>query len=338
MEKKKGTVEEDMSKTFVGEINQKSAIANDNTVTLENIVPPDGKEVPYSGEEQGSSKIENSSNHWNSNEKKKKKSNPLLIFLLMVLAFALGGIGTYYYFEIYQEKENISSNSKEVQKKTEKEEKEFNPNGTFITDLLERYDSYVITNCEIYENLYNKKSRVVSELDKEEIKYLVAKEALNINRGKTPTYFSSEDFHKAAIRLFGTNLTVEDGNINLYPNKEGAIFTYDKENNQYTYHAPEVGGTTTYTMERKNIKAIRNKDTLEVTVAIAILDSNTKKIYKGYNSAATNGSLGVEEVEGFTTDTFTIDKDYSKLDHYLYTFDYDTTNDNYVLTSIELVK
>lgn len=256
----------------------------------------------------------------------------------MLFAFALGGIGTYYYFEIYHTKEEISSNNNEVQEETEKDEEELNPDGVFITNLIERYDAYVITNCEIYESLYNKKSRVVSELDKEEIKYLVAKEALNINRGKNPTYFSSEDFHKAAIRLFGTNLTIEDGNINLYPNVEGAIFTYDKENNQYTYKAPEVGGTTTYTMERKNIKAIRNEESLEVTVAIAILDSNTKKIYRGYNSKATDGSLGIEEVEGFTTDTFTMDKDYSKLDQYRYTFDYDTTNDNYVLTSIELVK
>ncbi|MCI8346974.1 MAG: hypothetical protein HFJ12_03380 [Bacilli bacterium] len=336
MDKKKETIDEDMSKTFVGEINQKSAIASDNTVTLENLISSEVKETPRPVESQIIQKIEEQSGQ--SEPNKKKKRNPFLIILLMLFAFALGGIGTYYYFEIYHTKEEISSNNNEVQEETEKDEEELNPDGVFITNLIERYDAYVITNCEIYESLYNKKSRVVSELDKEEIKYLVAKEALNINRGKNPTYFSSEDFHKAAIRLFGTNLTIEDGNINLYPNVEGAIFTYDKENNQYTYKAPEVGGTTTYTMERKNIKAIRNEESLEVTVAIAILDSNTKKIYRGYNSKATDGSLGIEEVEGFTTDTFTMDKDYSKLDQYRYTFDYDTTNDNYVLTSIELVK
>ncbi len=335
MDEKEEIIDEDMSKTFVGEINQKSAIASENTVTLENVVTSEVEETSHPVDSEITSKIESEKNQRNPN---KNKRNPFLTILLMLFAFALGGIGTYYYFEIYHAKEDISSKNKEVQKKTEKKEEELNPDGVFITNLIERYDSYVITNCEIYESLYNKKSHVVSELDQEEIKYLIAKEALNINRGKNPTYFSSEDFHKAAIRLFGTNLTVEDGNINLYPNVDGAIFTYDRENNQYNYKAPEVGGTTTYTMERKNIKAIRNKESLEVTVAIAILDSNTKKVYRGYNSKATNGSLGVEEVEGFTTDTFTIDKDYSKLDQYRYTFDYDTTNDNYILTSIELVK
>lgn len=52
MDKKKETIDEDMSKTFVGEINQKSAIASDNTVTLENLISSEVKETPRPVESQ----------------------------------------------------------------------------------------------------------------------------------------------------------------------------------------------------------------------------------------------------------------------------------------------
>lgn len=157
--------EEEMSKTFIAEVGQKSAVVdevesldsteNNNSVSKE----PEGANFPEVKIEppkaNGQISEDNKSEEFNEstqeevktvepvtpsvdlsgtipgyekesfiyeNEKKPKKKNPIVTILLMILCLGIGVGGTYYYFEVYNQKDNTETTKKETEEK--KEEKE----------------------------------------------------------------------------------------------------------------------------------------------------------------------------------------------------------------------
>lgn len=337
MDKKSNRNEEDMSMTFVGEINQKSAIAKEKkeqekkNLRIEDL----SQEEEQNPLEKDFSSNEGEEELFSSKPKQNKKS-PIFIIFLFLLALGIGAFGSYYYFEVYQSPQESVSSKKDVQDE-KMEQEELNPEGVFVKNLISRYDIYTIFEHELCEILYNEEKVVVNDWDQNVISILAAKDASNQSGGISTNRFSNEEFHNSVVKLFGTDKIVKDQDIQYHLGE--ATYIYDANTGYYHYKEPQgLGGTTTYTFERKNLKAETNGEVLKVTVAIALLDTNTKKVYKKYQAKASNGVVVTDEVEGITIDNFSIDKDYDKLDQYQYTFHYDKENNNYFLTEIELVK
>lgn len=355
-------IENDMSNTFVAEVGQKSAIANND---IEELIPQNTatnfSETTNTLDSERPAVIpaENVNNVSNVNdlsdinnlanedipgfekestiysEPKQKKTNPLLIILLIIIALAVGAGGSYYYFEILNQKEVNSQNTENKESKTDKvSSEELKLDSILVNSLIKRYDAYLLSSIEIYQTLYSKEKMLASEMSEDDIKYLAAKTALSMSDVKGKISFTSEQLHEAAQMLFGPSVAITDGDINLMANKQGVVFKYDNANQTYNYQAPDgLGGMNTVTMDRKTVKAVKNSDNIEITVVVAVLDSATNKVYKNYTDSA-----AYDEISDVAADNFDINNNYTDLNQYKYVFNYDTDNNNYYLESIELVK
>lgn len=343
--------EEDMSNTFVAEVGQKSAIFNQNEEiesleeSKENsfpevkIDPP--TEMPTILEEGKNSESQNEekTNQEEDDEfleaKKKKKSkkykkrNPFVTFLIMIICLAIGAGASYYYFEVYAKDNNNDDKviSKCIDANTVKKYEEISPSSIFIQDLVEKYDDYTYFDVKVYQQLYGKDKTTVSDLDLDYIKRVAVGSVVRI-----PNSFAKDKLKDGIDKLFGKDkIKYEDSTIDF---TDFGCGQYKLQNDLYTYVKGDgCGGTTLYNMSRKIVKTYKENDKLYVNVAIAIDDGN--KVYKKYNSTT---SLAEEELTDVVYASFDIDKDYTKLNQYQYTFNYDKELDNYYLESIELIK
>lgn len=370
-------IEDDMSMTFVGEIGQKSAVAtsdevesleSNETVSSESafpevkIAPPTdevGKtitpDIPNSvpaeevtnsepttdtnnlGNNDQNSSFNNNDND-NDNKNKNKKGHPVLITILLIL-FLVGGTALGWYFSGYinkfLNKEETKTEKKETKEVTKASAEEISPNSLYIKNLISDYDFYSLSNADVYSALYSKDKVEVKDLDDIYLRAIAAKKA---NKSLSGVNFSSDEFKDAVTLLFGNQLTLEDKSISN--GKSCVNIQYDSSTKYYSKGETACGGAALPTLERKIIKAVKNKDTIEVNVAVAILsgDPAVNKVFKTYNENNDDQNNLGEVVEGVTKDTFDIDKDYTKLNQYKYTYNYDKDNNNYYLTTIELIK
>lgn len=321
MDDKNKNIDGDMSNTFVADVNQKSAVAQNNEMSVEPVAGAASEQIP--GYEPTNSVYD---------VPKKKKTNPILIIFLMLLACGIGVGGSYYYFEIYNKdtKKEINAVDKvETKDKTTVKEEELNPDGIYAKYLIDRYAFSDISNITVYNALYGKEKTLVTELDDNYVRIVSAANVKKLGNG----IFTSEAFHNSVVNLFGNQLNLADKNFSIGCD----TYEYSQGTGYYEYKEGGCGGTSTVIMNQKIVKAIKTKDNIEVNVAVAILDGANQKVYKNYKMGDTSNS-DLQEVEGVTPDTFDIDRDYDKLNQYKYTFNYDNENNNYYLYSIELVK
>lgn len=338
--------DEDMSNTFVAEVGQKSAIFNNNNGEIETlddnkntfpdvkIDPPTEMPSVLSNEknnkkQEGLVEEDESFLETKKKNKKNKKRNPFVTFLIMIICLALGAGGSYYYFEVFEKnivEEETTVTKAEVEDKTENESEEIAPDSLYIKELIDNYDYSSITTAEIYSMLYAKEKTTIKELDETYLRTLAAKKA-NKSLGTT-AYFTNEDFQNAVTMLYGSEIVLEDEAISI----NNGCLKIEYQNSFYHTITGDCGGASAYNLVRKIVKAVKTADTLEVNVAIAITDGN--KVYKSYEEK-TGAS---DEIVDVAYASFDIEKDYTKLNQYKYTFNYDSKNNNYYLTSIELIK
>mgnify|MGYP004633652895 FL=1 len=370
---KNNNIEDDMSMTFVGEIGQKSAIATsdeveslDSTATSTipesafpevKIDPPTdevGKtitpDIPNSvpaEEVTNNEPVTDTNNLGNNNQtpsfdnynkNKNKKGHPVLMTFLLIL-FLAGGTALGWYFSGYinkfLNKEETKTEKKETKEVTKINEEEISPNSIYIKNLISDYDFYTVGNATLYTSLYSKDKTKIKDLDDIYLRAIAAKKA---NKSLSGVFFSSEQFQDAVTLLFGNQLTLEDKSI--FNGKSCVNIQYDSSTKYYSEGETACGGSGFPTLERKIVKAVKNKDTIEVNVAVVIFsgDPTVNKVFKTYNESSDDQNNLGEVVEGVTRDTFDIDKDYTKLNQYKYTYNYDKDNNNYYLTTIELIK
>lgn len=370
---KNNNIEDDMSMTFVGEIGQKSAIATsdeveslDSTATSTipesafpevKIDPPTdevGKtitpDIPNSvpaEEVTNNEPVTDTNNLGNNNQtpsfdnynkNKNKKGHPVLMTFLLIL-FLAGGTALGWYFSGYinkfLNKEETKTEKKETKEVTKINEEEISPNSIYIKNLISDYDFYTVGNATLYTSLYSKDKTEIKDLDDIYLRAIAAKKA---NKSLSGVFFSSEQFQDAVTLLFGNQLTLEDKSI--FNGKSCVNIQYDSSTKYYSEGETACGGSGFPTLERKIVKAVKNKDTIEVNVAVVIFsgDPTVNKVFKTYNESSDDQNNLGEVVEGVTRDTFDIDKDYTKLNQYKYTYNYDKDNNNYYLTTIELIK
>lgn len=356
MEDKNEQLEDDMSKTFIAEVGQKSAIADDNVEQLEendnSPVFPEVKIDPPNEEldvkpqintnelgtnlEEDTETIPGYEKESSMYEEPKKKKNPVFIIILVILSLAIGAGGSYYYFEVFN-KEDTSTKTEEKEEVKKDTIEELNVNGLFVQNLIEDYDYSLIGNISIYDELYANEKTNVSDIDEYYLRNLAAMKA---RRSLGNAGFSGESFTKAVETLFGGEIILENKSFTDNETDEGGCYAYkyDQKEDYYDFKEPiGCGGRGILSLERKIVKAVKKENTLEINVAIAIKNTEEDKVYKNYVTNP-DGTDASQVIEGVTATAFDIDKDYAKLNQYQYNFKYDTENANYYLESIELVK
>lgn len=267
-------------------------------------------------------------------EHKKKKVWPLVLMLIIGLALGIGG--SYVYFEVIdknQNKNSLTEKEKETVKNNtandkDNDEVEISVDSVYINELVNQYDSYMISNIELVDTLYKNDKTNISSLDSSYLRELVIKRA---NNSLGNLYISGERFQNTVKLLFGNQVTLpnEDFQVN------GCI-SYQYQNDHYSIKPTEggCGGTTSWYMKRDIIKAIKKSDKLEITIAYAVLDWAENKVYMDIDN---NRNL-VNEITDVSIDNIDIRANASKLHQFKYVFEYDKTNDGYYLNYIEKVK
>ena len=301
---KKKKIDDDMSNTFVFEVGQKSAIFDDDFTDDIN-----KKDDDFFDNSKKKKKTKQKSN--------KKKNNGFIMTLLMILCICIGIGLSYCYYEVYGS--NFSKEKKCTTLENEGEEK-LQPNGVFSESLIERYDAYNLNDSDIYKALYSKDLLKSKDISLDYVKEVVVKRALYLNSDYSEIAFSKDDFDRALKELFGDNISVSSDDI------EG--FKYNSKSKKYIYEKANAKANDDYRQIRKIVKSTKNKDSIEINVAVAIITGN--KVLKSLDSDSV--------IDGVNSSNFDIDKEYTKLNQYKYIFSYDKENDNYILDSIVLIK
>lgn len=301
---KKKKIDDDMSNTFVFEVGQKSAIFDDDFTDDIN-----KKDDDFFDNSKKKKKTKQKSN--------KKKNNGFIMTLLMILCICIGIGLSYCYYEVYGS--NFSKEKKCTTLENEGEEK-LQPNGVFSESLIERYDAYNLNDSDIYKALYSKDLLKSKDISLDYVKEVVIKRALYLNSDYSEIAFSKDDFDRALKELFGDNISVSSDDI------EG--FKYNSKSKKYIYEKANAKANDDYRQIRKIVKSTKNKDSIEINVAVAIITGN--KVLKSLDSDSV--------IDGVNSSNFDIDKEYTKLNQYKYIFSYDKENDNYILDSIVLIK
>ncbi len=319
--KKNKNKEEDMSQTFIAEVGQKSAIVDEDDI--EEIKPKKEEKEEQEKNKKTKDTIDIS------NKPEKKSTNKVVLVILIILSLIIGAGGGYYFFNLKNAKETQTTPKAETKEKVKQEE--FNPDGLFIKSLINRYDFSVISEVEIYNYLYSEDKISAKEIDKD---YLRLVSASNIKNNLITGSFKSDELKDSITMLFGDKISLEDKNFEI----GCTTYKYSNINKEYTREEKDgCGGATSLEMQRKIVKAtLKTNKTLEVNVAVAIIDNDDDKVYKEYNED--EESHGEDELDNVDATSFDIDIDYKDLNQYKYTFNYDSENNNYYLVSIELIK
>lgn len=322
MGKRKKELEEtqDMSMTFIAEVGQKSAVAEDKLSDISGAV--DVKVDPPTKEELD--EFEANFNDKNNHNKK----GILITLILMILCLVIGfGSSKFFFHEKNNQKEE--DNKKIVEKEKDSSDEIISSDSLFVKDLISRYN-YQYLDDYVYEVLYSKEKILVEDIEEDYLQMLTAMKA---NKNPILVHFTSEEFQDALTLLFGNQVTLDNKDISF--DKCNKI-TYDEKSNTYSSELNDgCGVSSSLMLKTEIIKVQKTEDTLEVDVAIAIVDENADKVYKKYDL---ENKKGAEELEDKKASDLDILSDYSDLDQYRYLFEYDKNNNNYYLKQIELIK
>lgn len=342
----------DMSDTFISEVGQKDAISTGDTemVPVEEIQNELGEgdsafpkvDIAPPGEEEKKIDLDAPPSEEIMNQKpvkepKEKKGGKGFAFIMLLLGIALGGAAGYFGYSYLNDTDTPKVVKKE--KKEVKEEK-LNVEGNFVKDLVSKYDLDNTTIEEInlaeYTTLFKDEEVLASAIDKDYVKYV---SGIDAYRGLYNNQsFTSEELKESVKKLFGDKVQVEDEDI-IYPYSDPklVVMTYNKNDNNYSHTKSSENKslpTSTIGFKRKIVDAVKKDNNVTITVAIAILDTESDKVYQVSDA---EGKLD-KEVEGLTASTIDMSKDYKKFNNYKYSYIYDSATDNYLLDSIKLVK
>lgn len=324
--------EEEMSNTFVAEVGQKSAVANNDDV-IETLDPeetkeqlfPDVKIDPPTGAEpigldenkQETTEMANEFVEENK-ELRDKKSHPLVVFVIMIFCLGLGAFASYYYFEIFTA--NKSSDKETIKEEPKIVEEQLQPTSRFVIKLIDKYSTG--NDLEDYTELYSKEKTNVSDLS---VNYAQILGVLNIRDEKS---FSKDELQVSVDELFGNGVITLDGKDIVVNDCYKLKYS---EDNYSLVTSTGCKESNEYVMKTKIVKASKTIDTQTITVNVAVAITDGNKIYKSYDSAA---KVGKEEIETLSAETLNMDSDYAKFDQYKYIFKYDSNNNDYYLDSI----
>lgn len=353
--------EEEMSKTFIADVGQKSAIVDDTELLGDNekalgatfpdikVEPPKENDKVKEETTESNDQIESSEqkeepqnkeeirdNNINTNmyEKKPKKRNPLITILLMLLCLALGAGGTYYYFEIYCDKDN----NDKIETTTEKEEKdnEIESLETVNEEAVTLYNNIYNANYSGIDDIYFTAKKVEAKDIENNLAFATALTIMQnnlIEKGNKNPYtnigdgFTEAELQNQVALLFGEKYEMKNQDYNGCP-----PFKYDSANKKYSIESiPGCGFEQGPGNPKRIVKVLKTNDDIEIYVRILFLgsDTNTFKYYK--DSTKTQLITGIKaDSEGLALET-----EENLVKGGLYKITFTKENSNYIFVSSE---
>ncbi len=319
MGKKKKELEEtqDMSMTFIAEVGQKSAVAEDKLDDISGTI--DIKKEPPTKEELNDFEA-NFNNHNHHNNK-----GIMVVVILMLLCFAVGFGSSKLFLHEKTEKKQVE-NKKENKIEKDSTDEEISPESLFVKDLVARYNYPYLADY-VYEVLYSKEKILVEDMEENYLQMLTAMQA---TKNLFVIHFTSEEFQDALTLLFGNRVVLDNKDISF--DKCNKIIFDEKSNTYHLELKEDCEISNSFKIKNKVIGVQKKKDTLEIDIAIAVIDENADKVYKRYDLENKKGEEELEDKKASDFDIFSDDED---LDQYKYIFHYDKSNHNYYLKQIE---
>ena len=304
LEKTKEKVEEktqDLSNTFINDVDQKSAIASLEDQIVE--------EREYRDEVE---------------TKTEKKA--FRTFLIIVLCLVIGAVASYCYFEVICKDKDTKV---VVKYKTKAAKFGYDKDSIGLKYLVDDYDYVGNFQVNIYNYLYSADEINVKDMEQDYLKLLAIKKADSDKDG----VISSIEFNDAVEYLFGGEVQFNNDAIKT---DDILCAKYSYENGEYKQEEKTCEGTSELRLQRKILDVKEAKNSMEVTVAIAILDNENDKVGKSLTFDENGGQTLGDELEGVTAKNFVIDTATEELTKFVYYFKYNDDNNNYYLESIKL--
>ena len=262
-------------------------------------------------------------------KKKQKKVWPIVI-LMLIIGLVVGVVGSYYYFEVINKKDTTTENKKTAEKNKDVTEnnktEEISTDSPYINELVDQYDTYFVSNVELADTLYGKDKTNITDLSEDYLRALVIQKS---NKGLgNNLYVTGDSFQNNVKILFGTQIQLINKDFSIHK----GCTSYQYYNGSYSIKPSEggCGGTSAAYLQRKVIKAVKSADTLEITIAYAVINEVT-------NTVSTD-TQAANKIEGLTADSVDIIRDKEKLPQFKYVYTYDKTNLGYYLNYIQKVK
>lgn len=267
----------------------------------------------------------------NSVEKQKRKAVWPIVVLVLFAGLAIGVGGSYMYFQAVN-KDNLGTDASDSKKDSNKEGEdkvndiEISVDSVYVNELIDQYDNYSISTADLADTIYKNDKTNVAELGEEYLRALVMKKANTSIMNSF--YIDGDRFQKMVKLLYGNQVSLDNKSFSI----DNGCLSYVYNNGYYTYDSSKggCGGITVYSMRREVIDAVKKSDTLEVTIAYAIVNAETKEVF---TDNTPNG-----KIDNLNSDTLDVRENASKLHQFKYVFAYDKTNDGYYLNYVQKVK
>lgn len=293
---------EDLSNTFVSDVGQRSAV-----FSLED-------EIVEEREQKKKAKVEG-------------KRSPFKTFLLMVICLAVGIAACYCYLEVLTDKGNDQTAVK--CKPNKKTKIGYDKDSVALDYLISDYDYIGAFQVNLYNYLYSADEINVKDLDQDYLKLLALKKADTDRDNEV----SSIEFNDAVNYLFGGDIEFKNNEIST---NDMLCSDYEYKEGNYVKKEKDCEGESNLRLQRKIVDVKEEKNKLEVTVVIAILDEEDNKVGKSLTLDESGGQSLSGILEDVEAKAFVIDTEVDNLNKYVYTFKYSSLNKNYYLENIKL--
>lgn len=270
----------------------------------------------------------------NNVEKQKKKAVWPIVVLVLFAGLAIGAGGSYVYFQVTN-KDNLGTDVSDSKKDSNKEVEdkvndiEVSIDSVYVNELIDQYDKASTPTPDLVSTIYKNDKTNVTELGEEYLRFLVMKKA---NTSVMNSFYIDGDrFQKMVKLLYGNQVSLDNKSFSI----DNGCLSYVYNNGYYSYDVSKegCGGTTVYSMRREVVDAVKKSDTLEATIAYAIVNVATKEVFTDFSANTPAG-----KIDGLNSDTLNVRENASKLHQFKYVFTYDKMNDGYYLNYVQKVK
>lgn len=271
---------------------------------------------------------------------KKKSFVVILILLILVIlglvcyiAYDKGALDAFVKKEpkTKEKKQNVE------EKVIEEKEEELDVNSTEVVNLIKYFDilndKISTSSDDMFARMYKSDKVTPDDLSDAEKGYIAISNIVELSSASQE--ISAIDVENMVKKIFG-NVNYTNGDIPAYGCAFGKI-SYIASNNTYKTSDTGCGGVCDPNVQYKIVKAVKNGDIINITVATAYVDCDIREINgitEVYSLFYSDLNAQNKVYEDPKSGNFNFDKYIDNTTKYTYTFKQDSNN-NYVFTKVE---
>ena len=271
----------------------------------------------------------------------KKKSFVVILILLILVILGLVCYIAYDKgaFDAFVKKEPKTKEKKQnvEEKVIEAKEEELDVNSSEVVNLVKYFDilndKISTTSDDMFARMYKSDKVTPDDLSDSEKGYIAISNIVELSSASQE--ISAIDVENMVKKIFG-NVNYTNGDIPAYGCAFGKI-SYIASSNNYKTSDTGCGGVCDPNVQYKIVKAVKNDDIINITVATAYVDCDIREIngitevYSLFYSDLNEQNKVYEDPK---SGNFDFDKYIDNTTKYTYTFKQDSNN-NYVFTKVE---